>query len=104
MNTIDLVFANNKDVRDAWENFVNVVRDANASEEKRKKVYNAMVDTMCASLGYGDSMRYLDLERVIDDPSVLRAMNLEEGFLELIRMAKTYVVNEVTKTTLPSGK
>lgn len=101
MNTIDVVFAHNAKVREAWGDFVDAARNQNVDATFRLKAYNALVDAMCATLGYGESMRYVDLERVVFDPGVLRAQTIEQGFLELIRIATAAIATETGKKALP---
>lgn len=95
LNSIDYIFAKNQNIRSEWAKFVEVMRNAAATDQDRIKQYNSLIDKICESLGYGSAMRYLDIDRVIYDPSASTVKTIENGIVELINWGKEYIKKEV---------
>jgi len=63
-NAIDLVFAKHKNVRQHWEQFMQMRNTQGISQEDLGKKYNQLIEAMVKAAGYGRSLSYIDVSRV----------------------------------------
>ena len=64
LNAIDLVFAEHKEVRQLWEQFMHMRNTQGISPDDVVKKYNQLIEAMVRAAGYGKSVSYIDMSRV----------------------------------------
>lgn len=73
LNTIDIVFADDKNVRAAWKDYYDKLDVDNPDEHQQKKIQqaeNKLLETMAISLGYKDKITW----ETIQNPYIPKGM------------------------------
>lgn len=106
LNTIDIVFADDKNVRTAWKDYYDKLDVDNPDEHQLKKIQqaeNKLLETMAVSLGYKDKITWETIQNPYIPKGMLEQMNIQiitqKAYSDLLFKINQNIPNADTEKT-----
>lgn len=99
MNIIDIVFADNKDVKNAWHDYFNKCKVKNPSDQQLKDIEiakNKLIEKIAIDLGYKDKLTWDEIQSVYVPNGLLDDINKQQEFQKLQFLISQTISNMLT--------